>query len=251
MHRVYMSASMQLHNIGVASYGTEQDRMHLLADRVKYWLGTQKGRFVVFRNSKGWTLAQTVKDCNNLACELFVENHSNAGRIEQTAGDGGAEGTEVFYYHQGGTKSPSYRLASLLYKYIAAVSPGKDRGVIPDSSYSGGSLYVIQQTNPPACLIENMFHTNYAEVNDMIANMDKYARAQAMAISEFCGEVWIEVGSSSIFPGKMYTVQNGDSLWSIAEKLLGGGARYPEIKKLNNLYSDNLVPGQTLKIPEK
>jgi len=37
----------------------------------------------------------------------------------------------------------------------------------------------------------------------------------------------------------------------IAEKYLGNGVRYPEIKKLNNLDSDTIFTGQVLKIPEK
>jgi N-acetylmuramoyl-L-alanine amidase len=45
-------------------------------------------------------------------------------------------------------------------------------------------------------------------------------------------------------------VQKGDTLWRIAEKELGRGARYPEIKKLNELTSDTIYPGQVLKLPE-
>jgi nucleoid-associated protein YgaU len=193
-------------------------------------------------------LAQTVRDCNALACELFVENHSNAGAIEQKAGDGGAEGTEVFYHHQGGIKSNSYKIAFLIYKHIAPLSLGKDRGIKPDSAYSGGSLYVIQNTNPPACLVESIFHTNYAEVADMLAHIDKYAKAEAQAICEYCDEVWME---PIVQTDPTYTVVKGDRLWAIAAKFLGDGNRYPEIKKLNNLASDVLTPGQVLKIPKK
>lgn len=48
----------------------------------------------------------------------------------------------------------------------------------------------------------------------------------------------------------LYTVKSGDTLWSIAEKLLGNGNRYREIMALNNLTSDTIYPGQTLKIPQ-
>lgn len=48
---------------------------------------------------------------------------------------------------------------------------------------------------------------------------------------------------------KVYIVKRGDSLWSIAQKELGAGARYPEIKALNNLKGDSLQVGQALKIP--
>lgn len=46
----------------------------------------------------------------------------------------------------------------------------------------------------------------------------------------------------------LYTVKSGDSLWGIAEKCLGNGARYEEIKAFNGLTSDTIYPGQTLKI---
>jgi LysM domain. len=49
---------------------------------------------------------------------------------------------------------------------------------------------------------------------------------------------------------RTYTVQKGDTLWRIAEKELGRGTRYPEIKKLNGLTSDTIYPGQVLKLPE-
>jgi GH25 family lysozyme M1 (1,4-beta-N-acetylmuramidase) len=48
----------------------------------------------------------------------------------------------------------------------------------------------------------------------------------------------------------IYTVQKGDSLWAIANKLLGVGSRYTEIKTLNGLSGDIIQPGQTLKIPK-
>ena len=49
---------------------------------------------------------------------------------------------------------------------------------------------------------------------------------------------------------KTYTVKTGDTLWDIAQTLLGNGARYKEIVSLNNLHSSIIYPGQVLKIPE-
>ena len=51
--------------------------------------------------------------------------------------------------------------------------------------------------------------------------------------------------------GRTYTVVHGDSLWNIAEKLLGKGSRYTEIVKLNDLKRNVLQTGQVLQIPEK
>lgn len=68
--------------------------------------------------------------------------------------------------------------------------------------------------------------------------------------------------NETIYPGQIlkiplknqnniYTVQPGDNLWNISLKLLGDGNRFYEIIKLNNLQSDQVTEGQTLKIPEK
>lgn len=57
-----------------------------------------------------------------------------------------------------------------------------------------------------------------------------------------------------VYAGKaaytVYTVRERDTLWGIAERCLGDGRRFPEIKKLNGLPSDVIHAGQVLKIPE-
>lgn len=47
-----------------------------------------------------------------------------------------------------------------------------------------------------------------------------------------------------------YKVKKGDSLWSIAKNNLGDGNRWPEIKALNNLPSNTIYAGTTLKLPD-
>lgn len=64
----------------------------------------------------------------------------------------------------------------------------------------------------------------------------------------------IHVGQKIKIPGKgyiIYTVNPGDNLWAIADRLLKDGARYKEIKTLNGLKTNTIHPGQELKIPEK
>lgn len=51
---------------------------------------------------------------------------------------------------------------------------------------------------------------------------------------------------------KTYTVKSGDSLWRIAQNLLGSGSRYTEIYNLNKdkIKNPNLIyPGQVFTIP--
>lgn len=47
----------------------------------------------------------------------------------------------------------------------------------------------------------------------------------------------------------VYVVKAGDSLWSIAEKMLGDPWRYHEIEQANHLTSAMIQPGQALIIP--
>ena len=44
-----------------------------------------------------------------------------------------------------------------------------------------------------------------------------------------------------------YTVQAGDSLWAIAEKVYGSGAYYTKLMTLNGLTNSNIMVGQVLK----
>jgi nucleoid-associated protein YgaU len=51
-----------------------------------------------------------------------------------------------------------------------------------------------------------------------------------------------------------HTVAKGDTLWAIAEKTLGNGARYKEIFEANRPMRsdpDKIYPGQVLRIPSK
>lgn len=57
-----------------------------------------------------------------------------------------------------------------------------------------------------------------------------------------------EPGTPSLVSGD-YIVQQGDTLWWIAGKLLGDGARYQEIMDANGLTSIIIHPGDVLKIP--
>lgn len=59
-------------------------------------------------------------------------------------------------------------------------------------------------------------------------------------------------GSSATAPKEQrtYTVKSGDTLWGIAKKELGSGARYTEIVQLNGLKTSTIYSGQKLKLPE-
>jgi hypothetical protein len=85
---------------------------------------------------------------------------------------------------------------------------------------------------------------------------DKYARRGGMYLSEghhvlmaLENGYGYAVKNEPIF--KRYVVVKGDSLSKISLKFLGKANRYNEIMILNNLKSDVINIGQTLKIPNK
>ncbi len=49
--------------------------------------------------------------------------------------------------------------------------------------------------------------------------------------------------------GEVYTVQEGDTLESIAAEQYGDGSRFPLLAEANDVDATNLVPGQQLRIP--
>jgi len=49
-----------------------------------------------------------------------------------------------------------------------------------------------------------------------------------------------------------YTIQQGDTLWSIARRLLGDGKRYRQIAQMNpDLPADRLPVGREIRIPPR
>jgi LysM repeat protein len=102
------------------------------------------------------------------------------------------------------------------------------------------------------------------KVGDLKADSGKYATAPHAALAvcmlmnqfmEFTARPVATYASVNPEPNKPvqganYVVVAGDSLWAIAQRLLGSGARYHEIVALNQLANPNLIRvGQRLKIP--
>lgn len=55
-------------------------------------------------------------------------------------------------------------------------------------------------------------------------------------------------------PSRTHTVEKGDTLWEIAEKVYGNGAKYKLIVEANQPMikdADEIYPGQVLRLPEE
>lgn len=91
-------------------------------------------------------------------------------------------------------------------------------------------------------IIEYGFVDNAADANRIKNNWEKYAEAVVRAVAEYKN---IPYGESPV--STTYTVQRGDTLWNIAKKF---NTSVNDLKKLNNLTSNILYVGQSLKVPE-
>lgn len=94
--------------------------------------------------------------------------------------------------------------------------------------------YLIRKSNPTEAII-----VKYDILNDY-ENYKEYAEAVIRAITIYLNEAYLPPSGSNY-----YTVQKGDSLYSIANKF---NTSVSEIKSLNNLSSNLLYIGQILKI---
>ena len=95
-------------------------------------------------------------------------------------------------------------------------------------------------------------HSDSGKINGINGNVDlnisykNYPEImKSMGINGFKGGA--NQGSSQNY--FEYQVQKGDTLWDLAQKYLGAGAKYKEIKALSGLSGDTIYAGQTLKIP--
>lgn len=67
-------------------------------------------------------------------------------------------------------------------------------------------------------------------------------------VAEDSGSRETQSGNTTSTDNDTYTVQAGDSLWAIAEKVYGSGAYYTKLMTLNGLTNSNIMVGQVLKI---
>ncbi len=166
---------------------------------------------------------------------IVLSNHINAG---------GGEGAEIVY-----PLRSSSTLAKNILDEIGARGQIKRKiyqRVLPENP-SKDYYYIMRETpNTTALLIEYGFIDNPKDQVKLNNNLLNYVEGVVKAVSEYIGIPYIMPGSN--VEGDTYTVQRGDTLYSIALKY---NTTVNAIKSLNNLTSDILSIGQVLQIPEK
>lgn len=170
MPRIYISPSNQEHNLGIGTFGTEEANMNKIADALMPLLAND-GRFEVKRNTPDMDVDQMAKDSNAYKADLHIAIHSNAG---------GGVGTEVYAF---GPLTNSERLAQALYKQVAPLSPGADRGV----KYNPALLEVGNSVHATSALIEVGFHDNALDAEWIVQSTSVIAAALYRGICDYYG----------------------------------------------------------------
>ena len=114
------------------------------------------------------------------------------------------------------------------------------------SDSSKDYYYIIRNTSPAeSVLVEYAFLDSTKDDRNQIKNdWEKWAEAVVKAVAEYKGYNYAAPGGNTV--NDTYTVQKGDSLWSIAKRFNVGVS---ELKRANNLTSNLISVGQQLVIP--
>jgi N-acetylmuramoyl-L-alanine amidase len=176
---VYLSPSTQENNVGVGNYGTEEQVMNRVSDVVEGVLNRHDIK--VYRNKPSMTLREVVADSNAKRPTIHFAIHSNSG---------GGSGCEVFCWKKGETGED---LANMVYNYLSALTPMKDRGVQQGYDYYGKGvhMYEVTYTNAPAALVEVAFHDNSVDANWILNNIRPIGETMAKALINYLGVTYI------------------------------------------------------------
>ena len=165
-------------------------------------------------------------------------NGNNIIVISNRLNKGGKNGAEIMYPLRNNSK-----LASLIASNLedAGQPVLKYYQLRNNSDTSKDDDYLIRNTaNNLTIVIDYGYIDNTSDANFLKNNYEKLAEAVVKSIANYAGV--------SYSPANMegyYIVKKGDSLWSIASK---NNTTVDNIKKLNNLSSNNLSVGQVLKL---
>jgi N-acetylmuramoyl-L-alanine amidase len=182
LYKIYVSPSVQEHNVGLGDYGTEEKRMNEVADWFMYYMAKQP-KFICKRNDPSWGMTEIKKDSDAFGAHRHLAMHSNADKT------GKATGTRT-YYADGYEDSKRY--ATAVHNAVAAISPGEDKTPQPDTVLYSGGLGELRSVKATAALIELGYHTNLIDAKDIVNRCRLYGKVMAKATVEDFNEVFID-----------------------------------------------------------
>lgn len=158
---------------------------------------------------------------------IVISNHINAG---------GGDGAEVIYALRNNAN-----LANLIAQEIQREGQNirnvYQRRLPSDTSKDYYFIHRNTGVTQPLIVEYGFLDSSGDDVNQLKNDYPRYVDAVVRAVLEYIGKT---------SPSGTYTVQSGDSLWSIAKKF---NTTVDAIKSLNNLTSNSLRVGDVLKIP--
>lgn len=165
---------------------------------------------------------------------IVISNHVNSG---------GGEGAEVIY----ALRNPD-TLARNILNNISATGQ-KPRRVYQRRLPSDASkdYYFIHRNtgNTEPLIVEYGFIDNVKDINFLNNNYQQLAEAVISAVANYIG---VPYRAPEGMISNTYTVNRGDTLYSIAGRL---GTTVQELRDLNGLTTNNISVGQILRIPTK
>jgi LysM repeat protein len=228
--RIYISPSSQVENLYATGNINEKAQCHKIAKACVDCL--KKSGFDV-KCTYNDSMSARVKESNAFGADMHVAIHTNATSKHNVTG-----GTQILLYSLTGER---YKAGIAVFDALSPVTPGRSAEKI----IAYPEFYEINSAKGISVYVEAEFHDTIEGSNFIINNTQEIGKAIAEGICNYYG-VKLDSEDNN---ANTYTVRKGDSLWGIAEKFLGNGTRYSEIKSLNNLKSDTIVTGQVLKIP--
>ena len=173
----------------------------------------------------------------------FFGNNPNVVLISNHLNAGGGDGAEVIYALRN-----SSRLANDVLNNIGATGQNTRRVYqrrLP-SNPTKDYYYILRDTGVlEPLIVEYGFIDTLDDYNFVKNNYRQLAEGVIKAILEYKG---IPYTSPEVVVSDTYKVMKGDTLYGIAKKL---DTSVDELKKINNLDSNNLSIGQILKVPTK
>ena len=161
---------------------------------------------------------------------LVISNHLNAG---------GGEGAEVIYALRN-NDTLSKLILNNLGEEGQLIRKAYQRRLPSDNTKDYYFMHRNTGLTEPI-IVEYGFVDNVRDAQKIKDNYQKYAEAVVKAVTTYKGIPYDKSSQSDT-----YTVQRGDTLWSIAKRF---NTNVNDLKSANNLTSNSLYVGQTLKVP--
>lgn len=161
---------------------------------------------------------------------IVVSNHINAG---------GGDGAEVIYALRN-SSTLATDILNEIEKEGQNVRKAYQRRLPSDTSKDYYFIHRNTGKTQPVIVEYGFLDSTGDDVSQLKNNYEDLAEAVVRGLADYMNITYVPIS------GNYYTVQSGDSLWSIAKKY---GISVSDLKEANNLTSNTLSIGQVLKIP--